>query len=97
MFNPILHTSPDGSSEAERRSLQDVQDRARNEKERFHHYGSAEEIIEDAKSDLHSPTGSWKNEAPYAAVRRRRVSAGRRRKGTHALMRRGTYLYQSGS
>ena len=56
VFNPIRKASPGKSSEASKQKLKDVQDRTRSERERFHHYSSAREIIENYKSDLHSKT-----------------------------------------
>lgn len=56
VFNPILKASPGGDSDADQRKLKDVQDRTRSERERFHHYSSAREIIDNYKSDLHSKT-----------------------------------------
>jgi hypothetical protein len=61
VFNPILKTSPDHYGEADRRKLKDVQDRTRSEKERFHHYSSAREIVDNYKSDLHSSTAKRVN------------------------------------
>jgi hypothetical protein len=54
VFNPILKASPKGESDAEKRKLKDVQDKTRSEQDRFHHYSSAREIIDNYKSDLHS-------------------------------------------
>jgi hypothetical protein len=54
VFNPILHVSPDRYSGADQRKLKDVQDRTKSEKERFHRYSSAREVIDNYKSDLHS-------------------------------------------
>lgn len=56
VFNPILRATPEGYSETDRRKLQDVQDRTKSEQDRFHHYRSAQEIIDNYKSDLHSST-----------------------------------------
>ena len=61
VFNPILKTSPDQYSEADQKKLKDVQDRTRSEKDRFHHYGSAKDIIDNYKSDLHSSTAKRVN------------------------------------
>jgi hypothetical protein len=61
VFDPILHPSPDDYSQADRRKLKDVQDRTQSEKERFHHYGSASEIVENYKHDLHSSTAKRVN------------------------------------
>ena len=54
VFDPILHAKPDGHSDADRRKLEDVQKKTRAEKERFAHYSSAREIVDNYKSDLHS-------------------------------------------
>jgi hypothetical protein len=54
VFNPILKASPSGGSDADKRKLKDVQDRTRSEQERFRHYSSAREIVNNYKSDLHS-------------------------------------------
>ena len=61
VFDPIMHASPDGYSEADRQKLKDVQDRTRSEKDRFAHYGSAKEIVDNYKSDLHSKTAKRVN------------------------------------
>ncbi len=61
VFDPILHASPDHYSQADRKKLKDVQDRTQSEKERFHHYGSAAEIVENYKRDLHSSTAKRVN------------------------------------
>jgi len=54
VFDPILHATPGKYSEADQKKLKDVQDRTKSEKERFAHYGSAREIVENYKRDLHS-------------------------------------------
>jgi|SRR5579884_1542963 len=61
VFDPILHAAPDGYSDADRKKLQDVQDRTRSEKDRFHHYHSAQDIIDNYKDDLHSSTAKRVN------------------------------------
>jgi hypothetical protein len=61
VFNPILHASPDRYSQADRKKLQDVQDRTKSEKDRFHHYGSAADIIQNFRSDLDSTTAKRVN------------------------------------
>jgi hypothetical protein len=61
VFDPILKASPDKYSDADKRKLQDVQERTRSEKERFHHYSSAREITDNYKSDLHSSTAKRVN------------------------------------
>lgn len=54
VFNPILHASPDRYSGKEQEDLEYVQDRTRSEQQRYHHYGSADEVIRMYKDDLHS-------------------------------------------
>jgi hypothetical protein len=61
VFNPILHASPDDYSEADQKKLKDVQDRTRSEKEGFHNYANAAEIVENYKRDLHSSTAKRVN------------------------------------
>lgn len=54
VFNPILKANASGRSEHERKELEDVQDRTRTEQDRYHHYPSAEKVVEMYKSDLSS-------------------------------------------
>lgn len=54
VFDPILNASPDKYSEADRKRLQDAQDRTKSEKERFRHYRNAGDVVENFKRDLHS-------------------------------------------
>lgn len=61
VFDPILNAKPDQYSDADQRKLQDVQERTRSEKERFHQYSSAKEITDNYKRDLHSPTAKRVN------------------------------------
>jgi hypothetical protein len=61
VFNPILNASPDRYSEADQHKLKDVQDRTKSEKERFHRYSSAREVIDNYNSDLHSSTAKRVN------------------------------------
>jgi hypothetical protein len=61
VFDPILGTSTDRYSESDRQKLKDVQDRTRSEKDRFRGYSSAQEIIDNYKSDLHSATAKRVN------------------------------------
>src|SRR4051812_33331464 len=49
VFNPILKASPKGKSDADERKLKDVQDKTRSERDRFHHYSSAREIVDNYK------------------------------------------------
>lgn len=53
-FEPVLHASEDGRSEAEKRKLQDVKDATRAEIDRYEHYGSAQDVYDNFKSDLDS-------------------------------------------
>jgi hypothetical protein len=62
VFNPILKASQKIHSDKDARKLKDVQDRTRSERERFHHYSSAREIVDNYKSDLHSKTGHRVNQ-----------------------------------
>lgn len=61
VFNPILKASPDDYSESDQKKLKDVQDRTRSEQERFRHYGSAKDVVDNYKSDLHSSTAKRVN------------------------------------
>ncbi len=56
VFNPTLKASPKGKTDADERKQREVQDRTRSEQDRFHHYSSAREIVDNYKSDLHSKT-----------------------------------------
>jgi hypothetical protein len=60
VFNPILKAAKphDGANQGK---LQDVQDRTRSERERFHHYASAREVVDNYKSDLYSKTAQRVN------------------------------------
>jgi hypothetical protein len=62
VFNPILKASAKSDSDADAPKLKDVQDRTRSERERFHHYSSAREIVDNYKSDLHSKTAHRVNQ-----------------------------------
>lgn len=62
VFDPILKASSHNTKGAEDRKLKDVQDRTRSEKERFHHYSSAREVIDNYRSDLHSKTAHRVNQ-----------------------------------
>lgn len=61
VFDPILKASPDRYSKGDQKQLKDVQDRTRSEKDRFHGYSSAKEIVDNYKSDLHSSTAKRVN------------------------------------
>jgi len=61
VFDPILKASPGSYAQPDRSKLQDVQDRTRSERDRFHHYANAREIVDNYKSDLHSPTAKRVN------------------------------------
>lgn len=54
VFDPILRASEDKYQGKKRDDLKYVQDRTRSEKERYHKYGSAEEVIRMYKDDLNS-------------------------------------------
>ena len=54
VFNPILHAKPEDLESNDRKKLEEVQEKTRSERERFHHYGSAREIVDNYKSDLTS-------------------------------------------
>ena len=54
VFDPILKASPDKYSGKEKDDLQYVQDRTRSEKDRYHSYGSADEVVRMYKDDLNS-------------------------------------------
>ena len=54
VFDPILNASPDKYSGARRDDLSYVQDRTKSEKERYHNYGSADEVVRMYKDDLSS-------------------------------------------
>jgi hypothetical protein len=54
VFNPILRAKADDYSGHDREMLQHVQKSTESEKERYHHYGSAEEVVINFKRDLHS-------------------------------------------
>lgn len=53
-FDPVLHARTDGRSDAEKKKLAHVQDATRAEIDRYHHYGSAEELVTNFKRDLSS-------------------------------------------
>jgi hypothetical protein len=61
VFQPILKASPEDYPSKDHGTLHDVQDRTRSEQERFRHYGSAKEIVDNYKSDLHSTTAKRVN------------------------------------
>jgi hypothetical protein len=54
VFNPILRAKPDEFSEHDRAALEHVQKATESEKDRYHHYGSADEVVLNFKRDLHS-------------------------------------------
>lgn len=53
-FKPVLNAKPGGRSEAERKKLQHVQKATRREIDRFHQYGSAQEVLTNFRRDLDS-------------------------------------------
>ena len=62
-FKPVLNAKPKGRSEAEQKKLEHVQKATRAEIERFHKYGSAQEVVTNFKRDLDSsrPSASTPN------------------------------------
>jgi hypothetical protein len=54
VFNPILQAKADDYSGDDRERLEHVQKSTESEKERYHHYGNAEEVVLNFKRDLHS-------------------------------------------
>jgi hypothetical protein len=62
VFDPILHTSPDRFSEADRKRPEDVRKRTEAEKARFHRYDSAEQLIVNYRRDLHSRAAKHVND-----------------------------------
>lgn len=61
VFDPILHASPDKYEGSAQKKLKDVQDRTASEKDRFHRYSNAKEVVDNYKSDLHSSTAKRVN------------------------------------
>jgi hypothetical protein len=53
VFDPILKASPE-AHKSNQEDLKYVQDRTRTEKERYHKYGSANEVVRMFKDDLNS-------------------------------------------
>ncbi|HVY58808.1 MAG TPA: hypothetical protein VHA77_13225 [Xanthobacteraceae bacterium] len=53
-FDPVLRAKPGDYPESKRAKLADVQRRTRSERERFRHYGSAQEVVVNFKRDLRS-------------------------------------------
>ncbi len=53
-FQPVMHAKADRYPENKRDKLKDVQRRTQTEIDRFHGYGSAEEVVTNFKRDLHS-------------------------------------------
>ena len=54
VFDRVLQASPNDYRGREQDDLKYVQDRTRTEKERYHHYSSADEVVRMYKDDLHS-------------------------------------------
>lgn len=61
VFDPILNASPDKYSGSRQDDLNYVQDRTRTEKQRYHNYGSAEEVMRMYKDDLSSENAKTVN------------------------------------
>ena len=53
-FKPVLNAKPKGRSKAEQKKLEHVQKVTRAEIERFHNYGSAQEVMTNSRRDLDS-------------------------------------------
>jgi hypothetical protein len=53
-FAPVLKAKAERYSDNDKRKLEDVQQRTRTEMDRFHHYGSAEDVVVNFKRDLDS-------------------------------------------
>jgi len=53
-FDPILHADPDRYSGNDRDKLKDVQRATEAEVERYRHYGSAKDVVDNFKDDLTS-------------------------------------------
>ena len=53
-FDPVLNARPDRYPDNQKPKLEHVQRSTRSEKERFHHYGSAKEVVDMFKDDLNS-------------------------------------------
>ncbi|MBV8592463.1 MAG: hypothetical protein JO212_20780 [Acetobacteraceae bacterium] len=53
-FQPVLRARQDDYPDNKRDELADLQERTRREIERFHNYGSAEDVVTNFKRDLHS-------------------------------------------
>ncbi len=54
VFDPIITASPEKYSQEEQDDLKYVQERTHTEKQRYHQYDSADEIVRMYKDDLHS-------------------------------------------
>ena len=54
VFDRVLQASPNDYTGRKQDDLKYVQDRTRSEKERYHHYASAEEVVRMFQDDLHS-------------------------------------------
>ncbi|NNG69173.1 hypothetical protein HLI18_04425 [Rhizobium laguerreae] len=54
-LDPVMKAKPDGRPEAEKRTLEHVQDTTRSEIERYRGYGSAQEVVVNFRRDLNSP------------------------------------------
>lgn len=54
VFDPILNASADKYRGSQKDDLSYVQDRTKSEKQRYHNYGSADEVVRMYKDDLSS-------------------------------------------
>jgi hypothetical protein len=53
-FDPVLRAKPSDIPEGKRSALEEVQRATKSERERYHRYGSADEVIRMFKDDLNS-------------------------------------------
>ena len=54
VFDRVLQASPNDYSGRNQDDLKYVQERTRTEKQRYHHYSSADEVVRMFQDDLHS-------------------------------------------
>lgn len=62
VFNRILHAHSDEYNRNDQDDLKFVQDKTKAEKQRYHEYGSAQEVIRMYHDDLHSEKARTVNE-----------------------------------
>lgn len=61
-FDPILKAREEDYSGSKKDALRLAQGATRREKDRFHHYGSAEDVVVNFKRDIHSAEAERVNE-----------------------------------